>query len=135
MMVTTNATGALDTFEEMFDFGVVEEGEGIHNRIRNLPATTQGKRSAMIGVSNGKGVFIRTGPASNIYEMTGARYSVGCGYLVATAGTDTKVEVAFGNFVSGGVAVGGGVCHAHLRGRGRRQPFSPALHGAGGGAG
>ena len=41
--------------------------------------------------------------------MTGARYSVGCGYLVATAGTDTKVEVAFGNFVSGGVAVGGEV--------------------------
>eukprot|EP00966_Prymnesium_polylepis_P150997 3488094-Prymnesium_polylepis.1 len=68
MMVTTNATGALDTYEEMFDFGVAEPGEGIHNRIRNLPATTQGKRSAMIGVSNGKGVFIRTGPASNIYE-------------------------------------------------------------------
>ena len=46
---------------------------------------------------------------ANIYVMTGARYSVGCGYLVATAGTDTKVEVAFGNFVSGGVAVGGEV--------------------------
>eukprot|EP00966_Prymnesium_polylepis_P068500 1591363-Prymnesium_polylepis.1 len=28
----------------------------------------------MIGVNNGKGVFIRTGPASNIYEMTGAKY-------------------------------------------------------------
>ena len=108
-MVAANATGVLATYEEMYDFGIVEQGEGIHNRIRNLPATSQGKRSAMIEVNNGKGVFIRTGPASNIYEMTGARYSVGCGYLVATAGTDTKVEVAFGNFVSGGVAVGGEV--------------------------
>eukprot|EP00966_Prymnesium_polylepis_P181392 4201363-Prymnesium_polylepis.1 len=60
MMVTTNATGALDTYEEMFDFGVVEQGEGIHNRIRNLQATTQGKRSAMIGVNNGEGVFLHS---------------------------------------------------------------------------
>eukprot|EP00966_Prymnesium_polylepis_P312788 7227997-Prymnesium_polylepis.1 len=55
-----------------YDFGIVEQGEGIHNRIRNLPATSQGKRSAMIEINNGKGVFIRTGPASHIYEMTGA---------------------------------------------------------------
>eukprot|EP00966_Prymnesium_polylepis_P074418 1727198-Prymnesium_polylepis.1 len=63
----------------MYDYGIVEQGEGIHDKIRNLPATTQGKRSAMIGVSNGKGVFIH--PDSNIYEMTGAKYSAGCGYL------------------------------------------------------
>eukprot|EP00966_Prymnesium_polylepis_P160540 3711426-Prymnesium_polylepis.1 len=64
MMVTTNATGSLDTFEEMFDFGIVEQDKGIHNRIRNLQATTQGKRcvGVCIGVNNGKGVFIRTGP-------------------------------------------------------------------------
>jgi hypothetical protein len=74
----------------------------------------------MIRVNNGKGVFIRTGPASNIYEMMGAKHSAGCGYLVATAGTDTKVEVAFGKFLSGGVAVGGEVVtQPHLRGRGR----------------
>ena len=93
----------------MYDFGIVEQDKGIHNRILNLQATTQGKRSAMIGVNNGKGVFIRTGRASNIYEVTGAKHSSGVGYLVATAGTDAKAEVAFGNFLSGGVAVGGEV--------------------------
>jgi hypothetical protein len=131
MMVTTNATGALDTYEEMFDFGVVDDGQGIHNKIRNLSATTQGKRSANNEVSNGKGVFIRTGPASSIYEVTGAKHSLGVGYLVATAGTEAKAEVSFGNFFSGGVAVGGDVVNAHLRGRGRGQHLSPALHSAG----
>eukprot|EP00966_Prymnesium_polylepis_P265935 6142958-Prymnesium_polylepis.1 len=75
MMVTANAAGVLATYEEMYDYGIVEQGEGIHDQIRNLPATSQGKRSAMIEVNNGKEVFIRTGSASNIYEMTGARYS------------------------------------------------------------
>lgn len=55
MMVAANATGVLATYEEMYDFGIVEQGEGIHNGIPNLPATSQGKRSAMIEVNNGKG--------------------------------------------------------------------------------
>ena len=109
MMVPTNATGDLDTYEEMFDYGVVEDGEGIHNTVRNLPATAQGKRVAMNGVGNGKGVFIRMGPASTIFEVTGARHASGVGYLVATAGADAKREVSFGNFFSGGVAIGGDV--------------------------
>ena len=100
---------ALDTYEEMFDYGVVEDGEGIHNTVRNLPATAQGKRVAMNGVGNGKGVFIRMGPASTIFEVTGARHSSGVGYLVATADADAKREVSFGNFFSGGVAIGGDV--------------------------
>ena len=108
-MVTTNAAGAADTYEEMFDCGIVEEGAGIHNTVRNLPATAQGKRVAMNGVGNGKGVFIRMGPASTIFEVTGARHASGVGYLVATAGADAKREVSFGNFFSGGVAIGGDV--------------------------
>eukprot|EP00966_Prymnesium_polylepis_P089096 2062215-Prymnesium_polylepis.1 len=72
MMVAANATGVLATYEEMYGFGIVEQGEGNHNRIRNLPASSQGKQLAMIEVKNGKGVFIRTGSASHIYEMTGA---------------------------------------------------------------
>ena len=60
MMVAVNATSVLATYEEMYDFGIVEQGEGIHNGIPNLPATSQGKRSAMIEVNNGKGVFIRS---------------------------------------------------------------------------
>ena len=55
MMVALNATSVLATYEEMYDFGIVEQGEGIHNGIPNLPATSQGKRSAMIEVNNGKG--------------------------------------------------------------------------------
>ena len=108
-MVTTNAAGALDTFEEMYDWGIVEEGDGIHKTVRNLPATLQGKRVAMSGVGNGKGVFIRMAPDSTIFEVTGARHASGVGYLVATAGADAKREVAFGNFLSGGVAIGGDV--------------------------
>ena len=108
-MVATNATGALDTFEEMCDFGTVEEGEGIHMAVRDLPATLPGKKRAMSEVGNGKGVFIRMSPDSTIYEVTGSRHASGVGYLVATAGADARREVAFGNILSGGVAIGGDV--------------------------
>ena len=77
--------------------------------IRDLPATLAGKKKAMSEVGNGKGVFIRMAPDSTIYEVTGARYASGTGYLVATTGADARREVAFGNFVSGGVAIGGDV--------------------------
>eukprot|EP00966_Prymnesium_polylepis_P093743 2168936-Prymnesium_polylepis.1 len=49
MMVAANATGVLATYA-VYDYGIVEQGEGIHDKIRILPATSQGKRSAMIGV-------------------------------------------------------------------------------------
>eukprot|EP00966_Prymnesium_polylepis_P004276 97914-Prymnesium_polylepis.1 len=63
----------------------------------------------MSEVGNGKGVFIRMAADSTIFEVTGARHASGVCYLVATVGADAKREVAFGNFLSGGVAIGGDV--------------------------
>ena len=108
-MVATSTTGAAATFEEIYDWGIVEEGGGIHMAVRDLPATLAGKKKAMSEVGNGKGVFIRMAPDSTIYEVTGSRYASGTGYLVATTGADARREVSFGNFVSGGVAIGGDV--------------------------